>query len=311
MRIIEFSSRVAEDQTKLSLHAADIANLLRESDYWARQVGAEQIGEEHVAKALSSAEYRSSRIRDQVFESIRDGTTLIDTQGLKVGQINALSVLSTGDHEFGMPNRVTATYRYGDGEVIDIERDVALAGAIHSKGMMILSAFLTSTFGKTAPLKIAASLTFEQSYNEVDGDSASMAEFCALISAISGIPIQQHFAITGSMNQFGEAQPVGGVNEKIEGFFATCEIQGVASGQGVIIPRTNVHNLMLKETVVNAARAKRFSIYAVSNVLEALQILTGKNVGKPNKDGRYPKGTLFGEVQARLDLLRKYEKRHH
>src|SRR5690606_20322505 len=150
---------------------------------------------------------------------------------------------------FGMPNRVTATYRYCDGEVIDIERNVSLSGAIHSKGMMILSAFLTSTFGKMAPLKIAASLTFEQSYSEVDGDSASMAEFCALISAISGRPIQQRFAVTGSMNQFGQAQPVGGVNEKIEGFFETCEIQGLTGDQGVIMLRTNLHNLMLKAKV--------------------------------------------------------------
>ena len=311
MRVIEYSARVAEDQNKLSLHAADIANLLRESDYWAKQAGANIIRAEHVDKALSSAEYRSSRIRDQVFESIRDGTTLIDTRGHKVGQINALSVLSTGDHEFGMPNRVTATYRYGDGEVIDIERDVSLSGAIHSKGMMILSAFLAATFGKTAPLKIAASLTFEQSYSEVDGDSASMAEFCALISAISGRPIDQRFAITGSMNQFGETQPVGGVNEKIEGFFATCEIQGLTGDQAVIIPRTNVHNLMLKDSVVAAAKAKRFAIYGVSTVLEALQLLTGLPIGKPNEKGRYPKNTLFGEVQAKLDLLRDYEKKLH
>lgn len=311
MRIIEYAARAAEDQNKLSLHAADIANLLRESDYWAKQAGSDLIRAEHVDQALSSAEYRASRIRDQVFEGIRDGTTLIDTRGEKVGQINALSVLSTGDHEFGMPNRVTATYRYGDGEIIDIERDVALSGAIHSKGMMILSAFLASTFGKTAPLKIAASLTFEQSYSEVDGDSASMAEFCALISAISGRPIQQRFAITGSMNQFGQAQPVGGVNEKIEGFFETCEIQGLTGDQGVIIPRTNVHNLMLKEKVIAAAKEKKFAIYAVDTVLEALQLLTGMTIGKPNDKGRYAKNTLFGEVQARLDLLREYERKLH
>src|SRR5690606_34024683 len=170
---------------------------------------------------------------------------------------------------------------------------------------------LPITFGKMAPLKIAASLTFEQSYSEVDGDSASMAEFCALISAISGRPIQQRFAVTGSMNQFGQAQPVGGVNEKIEGFFETCEIQGLTGDQGVIIPRTNMHNLMLKEKVVAAAKAKKFAIYAVETVQEALQPLTGVNVGKPNDKGRYAKNTLFGEVQARLDLLRDYERKLH
>ncbi len=311
MRIIEHSSRVAEDQTRLSLHAADIANLLRESNYWAKQVNAKQVHAEHVDKALDSAEFRSSRIRDKVFDSIRDGSTLLATEGDRVGQINALSVLHTGDHEFGVPSRVSATTAYGNGEVIDIERDVKLAGAIHSKGMMILSAYLASNFGKSEPIKLAASLTFEQSYNQVDGDSASMAEFCALISSISEVPIRQSLAITGSMNQFGEAQPVGGVNEKIEGFFETCCIKGLSGEQGVIIPAQNVSNLMLNQKVQDACKAGKFAIYSVETVGEALELLTGMRVGKSNDKGTYSKSTLFGKVQQRLKELNAADKKRH
>ncbi|MBU6949908.1 MULTISPECIES: Lon protease family protein [unclassified Hahella] len=310
MRILEHSARVAEDQNRLSLHAADIANLLRESNYWANDAKAKMIHSEHVDKALRSAEYRSSRIRDQVFDSIRDGTTLISTVGEKVGQINALSVLSTGDHEFGVPSRVTATTHYGDGEVIDIERDVKLAGAIHSKGMMILSAYLASIFGKNGPIRISASIAFEQSYSEVDGDSASMAEFCAIISSIADAPIRQNIAITGSMNQFGDSQPVGGVNEKIEGFFETCCIKGLSGEQGVIIPASNEHNLMLNKRVLDACKEKKFFIYSVRNVGEALEILTGLRVGQPNEKGVYSRNTLFGMVQQKLKQLKIAERRH-
>lgn len=305
MRIIEHSCRVAEHQNRLSLHAADIANLLRESDYWAAQVKAKVVQEEHVNKALQSAEFRSSRIRDQVFESIQDGSTLISTQGSEVGQINALSVLSTGDHEFGVPSRLTATCFYGDGHVVDIERDVKLAGAIHSKGMMILTAYLASCFGRTEPLKISASITFEQSYSQVDGDSASMAEYCALISAISEVPLRQDLAITGSMNQFGVSQPVGGVNEKIEGFFDTCCIQGLTGTQGVILPRVNAHNLMLGRRVLEACQRKEFAIYVVDRVEEALELLTEMKAGTRSPDGHFPKNSLLGKVQARLRQLHK------
>lgn len=309
MRILEHSSRVAENQNRLSLHAADIANLLRESNYWARQAKSRMLHAEHVEKALQSAELRSSRIRDKVFESIKDGTTLLDTEGQKIGQINALSVLHTGDFEFGIPSRVTATTYYGNGEVVDIERDVKLAGAIHSKGMMILHAYLSSIFGKTGPLKMAASITFEQSYHEVDGDSASMAEFCALLSSLSAAPLFQSIAITGSMNQFGEAQPVGGVNEKVEGFFETCLIKGLTGSQGVIIPRQNAGNLMLNEKVRTACKEKQFAIYTVSSVSEAIEILTGLRAGTINEKGIYPKNSVFGKAQTHLKLLEKEEKK--
>ncbi|HEY9120236.1 MAG TPA: ATP-binding protein, partial [Marinobacter sp.] len=254
-RVIEHSSRMAEHQDRLSLHAADIANLLRESDYWARQAGAKLIQDSHVEQALASARYRSSRIRDQFYDSIRDGTTLVSTSGTCVGQVNALSVMSTGGFEFGMANRITATCYYGDGAVMDIERDVKLGGNIHSKGVMILSSWLSSRFALMDPMHLSASLTFEQNYGEVDGDSASLAELCALISSLSGVPVRQDLAITGSVNQFGEVQPIGGANEKVEGFFETCRLTGGLTGtQGVIVPQANVKNLMLDNEVLQAVR---------------------------------------------------------
>jgi lon-related putative ATP-dependent protease len=311
-RIIEHSARMADHQDRLSLHAADIANLLRESDFWARQAGAKLISEVHVERALESARYRSSRIRDQFYDSIRDGSTLVTTTGTCVGQVNALSVLSTGGFEFGLSNRVTASCYYGDGGVMDIERDVKLGGNIHSKGVMILSSWLASHFAVNDPMHLSASLTFEQNYGEVDGDSASLAELCALISALSGIPVRQDLAITGSVNQFGEVQPIGGVNEKVEGFYATCELKGGLTGsQGVIIPTTNVQNLMLDSEVVQAARAGRFAVYPVARVEEAITLLLGKPAGKADEKGRYPKQSVFGIIQQRLEKMREHERQEH
>lgn len=308
-RIIEHSARMADHQDRLSLHAADIANLLRESDFWARQAGARLISDIHVERALESARYRSSRIRDQFYDSIRDGSTLVSTTGTCVGQVNALSVLSTGGFEFGLSNRVTATCYYGDGAVMDIERDVKLGGNIHSKGVLILSSWLASHFAVTDPMHLSASLTFEQNYGEVDGDSASLAELCALVSALSGLPVRQDLAITGSVNQFGEVQPIGGVNEKVEGFYATCWLKGELTGtQGVIIPATNVQNLMLDSEVVKAARNGKFSVYSVARVEEAITLLLGKPAGKPNAKGQYPKQSVFGIIQQRLEKMREHER---
>ena len=308
-RIIEHSARMAEHQDRLSLHAADIANLLRESDYWARQKGARLIQDSHVDQALESARYRSSRIRDQFYDSIRDGSTLVSTQGTCVGQVNALSVLSTGGFEFGLSNRITATCYYGDGAVMDIERDVKLGGNIHSKGVMILSSWLASRFAVTDPMHLSASITFEQNYGEVDGDSASLAELCALLSSLSGLPVRQDLAITGSVNQFGEVQPIGGVNEKVEGFFATCNLTGGLSGsQGVIVPASNVQNLMLEREVIDAVKAGRFSVYAVSHAEEAITLLLGKPAGKADARGRYPRQSVFGMIQQRLEKMREHER---
>jgi len=311
-RVIEQSARMAEHQNRLSLHAADIANLLRESDYWARQAEAKQIQDVHVERALVSARYRNSRIRDHFYDSIRDGTTLVTTSGTCVGQVNALSVLSTGGFEFGLSNRITASSYYGDGDVIDIERDVKLGGSIHSKGVMILTSWLASRFAVDDPMHLSASLTFEQNYGEVDGDSASLAELCALVSSIAQLPVRQDLAITGSINQFGEVQPIGGVNEKIEGFFTTCQLKGGLSGkQGVIMPASNVQNLMLDSEVVAAVKAGDFHVYAVSHVEDAVAMLMGTPAGKPDSKGRYPKGTVFGIIQQRFEKMREHERQEH
>lgn len=304
-RIIEHSSRLAGDQNKISLHSANIANLLRESNYVARQANSNMIRSSHVEEALSNQELRVSRLKDSVMESFINGTTLIHTHGEAVGQVNALSVLSTSEYMFGAPNRITATTCYGEGEVIDIERSVDLGGSIHSKGVMILTAYLSSVFGKTAKVPLSTTITFEQSYGGVDGDSASMAEFCAVVSAFSKQPNRQDIAITGSMNQFGESQPIGGVNEKIEGFFDVCEIKGRTNEQGVIIPRSNMHNLMLRPDIVKAVEKGEFHIWAIDHVTEAIELFTGKAAGTPSDEGSYPIDTVFGIAQAKLNALRK------
>jgi len=304
-RIIEHSSRSAGDRTKLSLHSAHIANLLRESNYVAKAANSNLIRVSHVDQALASQEMRVSRLKDSVMESFTNGTTLIKTEGSAVGQVNALSVLSTSEHMFGAPNRITATTAYGDGEVIDIERNVDLGGSIHSKGVLILSAYLASVFGKTARVPLSTHITFEQSYGGVDGDSASMAELCAIVSAFSKQPNRQDIAITGSMNQFGESQPIGGVNEKIEGFFDVCTIKGRKPTQGVIIPNSNVHNLMLRQDIVQAVEKGEFNIWAIEHVSEAIEIFTGRNAGQAGEEGTYPIDSIFGIAQAKLNALRK------
>ncbi|MBY8024902.1 AAA family ATPase [Vibrio fluvialis] len=304
-RIIEHSSRITGDQNKLSLHSAHIANLLRESNYVARQANSNMIRQNHVDEALKNQEMRVNRLQEGVMESFVNGTTLMQTEGMAIGQVNALSVLATSDHAFGAPNRITATTSYGDGDIIDIERSVDLGGSIHSKGVMILSAYLSSVFGRTARVPLTTTITFEQSYGGVDGDSASMAEFCAIVSAFSKQPNRQDIAITGSMNQFGESQPIGGVNEKIEGFFDVCGIKGRHNTQGVIIPRSNTYNLMLRADIVKAVEKGEFHIWAIDHVIEAIEIFTGKPAGVATDDGSYPVDTIFGLAQAKLNALRK------
>jgi len=304
-RIIEYSSRQAEHQNKLSLHASEIANLLRESNFWAKEQHSNMIRQSHVEQALESDEHRNGRIKDQVFDTIRDGTTLLSVSGAVVGQINALSVLSTGGVEFGMPNRVTANCYFGDGSITDIENSAKLGGNIHTKGVLILSSYLSTLFAKEDEMPLSASIAFEQSYGEVDGDSASLAELCALISSLSNIPILQQFAMTGSVNQFGQVQPVGGINEKIEGFFEACEILGLTGNQGVLIPATNVHNLMLNKKVLNAVKKGKFRIFTIKHVNEALEVLTGDHPGHISKDGQYPEKSLFGIIKQKLDDLRE------
>ncbi len=302
-RVIEQSARIAGDSEKLSTSMQSIANLLRESDYWASTENAELVTREHVAMAVDKQIYRANRVRTRVHEQIERGTVMIDTDGAEVGQVNGLSVIDMGNFSFGQPSRITANVRLGKGEFIDIEREVELGGAIHSKGVLILSSFLATRFAQTRPLALSASLVFEQSYGRVDGDSASIAETSVLMSALSGIPIKQSLAVTGSMNQRGHVQPIGGVNDKIEGFFDVCKQRGLTGEQGVVIPRSNMRHLMLRRDVVDAVEAGQFHVYAVETVDEAIELLTGVPAGQLDEKGKYPSETVNQRVAARLDEL--------
>tara|TARA_R110002072_G_scaffold4280_9_gene30276 strand:- start:13877 stop:16264 length:2388 start_codon:yes stop_codon:yes gene_type:complete len=306
-RIIEYSSRQAEHQKRLSLQASEISNLLRESNFWAKEQSSTMIRQAHVERALSSYQHRNGRLKDQVFDTIRDGSTLLTVTGEVVGQINALSVYFAAGSEFGMPNRVTANCYFGDGDIIDIEHHSKLGGNIHTKGVLILSSYLSSLFAKDQMMPLSASIAFEQSYGEVDGDSASLAEFCALISSLADVPIFQNYAVTGSVNQFGEVQPVGGVNEKIEGFFDACELIGLDGKQGVLLPKSNVLNLMLNSRVLEAVSKGKFHIYPVEHVNEALALLTGRVSGFSKLHTAKAKGKLsiFDEIQNKLNALRE------
>lgn len=304
-KIIEYSSRLAEDSEKLTAHIASIGDLLREADYWARVSKSNQIGKNHVEQAIEAQIYRSSRIKEAMLEQIDDGSILMDVTGSRVGQINGLVVYNFSRTSFGKPARITAQVRLGSGDFVNIEREVEMSGPIHTKGVLILQSLLANRFAKETPLSLSASIVFEQSYGGVDGDSASSTEYYCLLSAISGIPIKQNIAVTGSINQFGEIQPIGGVNEKIEGFFDVCKHHGLTGTQGVIIPRTNIKNLMLRDDILTAVDEGKFHIYAIDTVDDGIEILTGMKAGKPDKNGRYKKGTVNYEVQKRLEYLYK------
>ncbi|MDY7078554.1 MAG: ATP-binding protein, partial [Chloroflexota bacterium] len=299
-RIIERSTRIAGDSKKLSAHMLSIADLLREADYWADVSGNGVVTAADVQRAIDAQVRRADRVRERVQERIQRGVILIDTDGERVGQVNGLSVIGLGHFAFGQPSRITARVRLGKGEIVDIEREVELGGPIHSKGVLILSSFLGARYATECPLSLAASLVFEQSYSGVDGDSASMAELCALLSVLAGVGIKQSLAITGSVNQLGEAQPIGGVNEKIEGFFDVCQARGLTGEQGVIIPAPNVQHLMLRQDVVEAAEAGRFYIYPVRTVDQALELLTGTPAGERDEEGNFSEGSINQRVEARL-----------
>ncbi len=306
-RIIEHSSRLAEDSKKLTAHIASIGDLLREADYWARVSNSKQIGKKHIEKAIAEQVYRNDRIKQAMLEQIDDGTILLDIKGNKVGQINGLVVYNFSRFSFGKPARITVQARIGSGEVINIERETNMSGPIHTKGVLILQSLIANRFAKDSPLSLSASIVFEQSYGGVDGDSASSTEYYCLLSAIAGIPIKQNIAVTGSINQFGDIQPIGGVNEKIEGFFDVCSHKGLTGDQGVIIPRANVTNLMLREDVINAVNEGKFHIYAIDNVDDGIEILTGIKAGKANKQGVFPKNTVNWMVKQSLE---KYYQRY-
>jgi len=299
-RVIEHSARMVGDVEKLSVRMQSVADLLREADYWAGQAGNGVVTAADVQRAIDAQIYRSDRLRERVQEEILRGTILIDTEGEKVGQVNGLSVIQLGGFAFGHPSRITARVRMGKGEVVDIEREVELGGPIHSKGVLILSGFLGARYTTYHPLSLSASLVFEQSYGGVEGDSASSAELYALLSAIAQVPIKQSLAVTGSVNQHGQIQAIGGVNEKIEGFFDVCKARGLTGEQGVLIPASNVNHLMLRQDVVEAVAEGRFYIYPVETVDQGIEILTGLPAGEPDEEGNYPEGTVNGLVQAQL-----------
>ena len=310
-RVIEFSSRHAEDAEKLTMEIRSIADLLEESNYWAKQGASKVVKAEHVEKAMVQATQRLSRIQTRWREETLRGTFIIDTDGEKVGQINGLSVIQLGGHAFGHPGRITAQVRMGGGEVIDIEREVNLGGSLHSKGMMILSGYLMGHFVSDKPLSLSASIVFEQSYNGVDGDSASSTELYALLSALSGLPIKQSLAVTGALSQMGEVQAIGGVNEKIEGFFELCKARGLTGDQGVLIPAANVKHLMLHPEIVEAVKQKQFHIYPINHVDEGIAILTGVNAGKRNANGKFPKNSVNGRVEQRLVQFAEQSRAFH
>jgi lon-related putative ATP-dependent protease len=307
-RVIEHSARRAEDAEKLSTHMESLADLVREADYWAAQDTREVVTRDDVERAIEAQIKRSDRLRDRSHEAILRGILHIDTDGERVGQVNGLSVFQLGDFSFAQPSRITANTRLGDGELVDIQREVKLGGSIHSKGVLILSSFLASRYAAEQPLSLAASLVFEQTYGQVEGDSASVAELCALLSSLANAPIRQSLAVTGSVDQFGRVQAIGAVNEKIEGYFDICKQRGLNGAQGVLIPASNVAHLMLRRDVVEAAAAGRFHIHAVTTVDEALELLTGIPVGTPEAEG-----SLDQRVAQRLkhlaELRRKYAKK--
>ena len=302
-RVIEHSARVAGDAEKLTTHMRSISDVLSEADYWAMQRGHAHVTGADVQTAIHNRLTRASRMKERLHHAIDRGTLLIDTDGARVGQINGLSVVDLGDAMFGTPTRITAQARLGEGDVVDIEREVELGGPIHSKGVMILTGFLGARYAQDKPMALSASLVFEQSYGEIEGDSASCAELYALLSSLAEVPIKQCFAVTGSVNQHGEVQAIGGVNEKIEGFFEVCKARGLAAGQGVLIPASNVKDLMLSEEVVAAAGQGQFSIYPVTTIDEGIELLTGVVAGDKDDNGQYPPGSINGRVSQRLKQM--------
>lgn len=298
--LIEHSSRMVSDKRRLTLRFSDVADLIRESDYWARQAERDVVERRDIERAIEAKTFRSNLFEEKVQEHIDEGALMISTDGSEIGQINGLSVYQIGDYAFGKPTRITAQVGTGDKGIINIEREARLSGAIHDKGVLILSGYLHGKYGQEFPLSLRASVCFEQSYSGVDGDSASSTELYSILSCLAGVAIRQSLAVTGSVNQLGLIQPIGGVNEKIEGFFATCQAAGLTGAQGVLIPHQNVENLMLKAEVIDAVREGKFHILPTRTIDEGIEILTGVPAGERQPDGSYPEGTIHARVQKRL-----------
>jgi len=302
-RVIEYSSRMAEDSQKLSTNLGSLSDLLEEADFVAREKKMQLISRADINETINEKIERSDRIKDKMYEAIQRGTILIETDGHTVGQINGVAVLDLGNFSFGHPSKITALSRLGKDGVINIEREAKLSGPRHDKGIMIISAFLAARYAKDFPLSMTATLVFEQSYGKIDGDSASCAELFALLSSLSSVPLDQSIAVTGSVNQNGQVQAVGGINEKIEGFYDVCSLVDSKKRHGIIIPASNLKHLMLKEEVLEAVKSGSFVIYAIENIDEGMEILTGKIAGKKDKDGKFPKESINCLVEEKLKLL--------
>ncbi|NNG11929.1 MAG: AAA family ATPase, partial [Halobacteria archaeon] len=307
-RVLEECARHAGDAEKISAQIRHAADIVREADFHARNNDSKIIGSAEVQRAIDARIRRASRIRDRLQEEILRGTILIDTDGERVGQVNGLAVAQLGESAFAHPCRITARVALGSGEVVDIEREVELGGPIHSKGVLILSGFLASRYVIDQPLSLFASLVFEQTYGGIEGDSASAAELCALLSALAQIPVRQGLAITGSVNQHGQIQAIGGVNEKIEGFFDICSRRELTGTQGVLIPSSNVKHLMLRRDVIEAVAAKRFQIYPVETIDQCMELLTGTEAGECDAQGDFPADSANQRIRTRL--IEFAEKRH-
>ncbi|MGD2080445.1 MAG: ATP-binding protein [Nitrospirota bacterium] len=302
-KVVEYGCRLAGEQDKLSSKFSDVADLIRESHYWASKDGKSLVSVEHVNRALEEKIYRNNRIEERLRELMADGTLIVDTEGEKAGQINGLAVLSMGDYTFGKPSRITARAYAGKAGVVNIERETKMSGKIHEKAILIISNYLGSKYAVKKPISVSASITFEQLYDMVEGDSATCAELYALLSSLGGVPLKQSIAVTGSMDQHGFVQPIGGADEKIEGFFSLCKLRGLDGSHGVIIPRKNVKNLMLRDEVVDAVREGKFTIYPIDTMEEGLEILTGMPAGELQPDGTYPEGTVNHLVLKRLEEI--------
>ena len=302
-KVVEYGARLAGHQKKLSSQFSEVTDLIRESNYWAQKAGSSTVRDEHVEKALQEKVYRNSRIEDRIQEMIVDGSIIVDTIGEKIGQINGLAVLDMGDYMFGKPSRITAKTFTGKAGVVNIERETKMSGKVHEKAILIISNYIHSTYARKKPISFSASITFEQLYEMVEGDSASCAELYVILSSLAGVPLRQNLAITGSMDQHGDVQPIGGVNEKIVGFFELCKVRGLDGTHGVVIPRKNLHNLMLKKEVVDAVKEGKFSIYAISRVEEGLELFTGMVSGELKDDGTWPDGTLSSLVMKRFEEI--------
>ena len=303
--VIEYGVRLAGRQKKLSTEFHRITDILREASYWAKKDKSEIIAEKHVDQAIAEKIYRKKMIEDKIQEMIEDGILMIDSEGAAVGQVNGLSVYDMGEYSFGKPSRITAKTSMGKAGIINIEREADLSGRTHNKGVLILGGYLRGKYAQEKPLTLTASVAFEQSYGGIDGDSASSTEVYALLSSLSGLPLRQDIAVTGSVNQNGEIQPIGGVNQKIEGFFDVCRSRGLMGKQGVMIPHQNVGDLMLRKDVVEAVAVGKFHIYAVRKIDQGVEILTGVPAGEKTQEGTYPPGSVNYLVDQKLLALAK------